>query len=395
MKVAIVQEHVDTTRGGAETSTVEMARCLAALGVDVSLLYSNVADAAPFVRDNVTYLAIPTGKGAKPLRTYRYLQGANRLCRAEHFDVVHAVTPCLCANIYQPRGGTYPETIRRTLARYAPPGRWLRSLARRLNIRQRFLLRIERRLLTRRRTVHVAAVSDYVRRQVVNGYKVPTERCRVVYNGVDFSPLSEPDASRERRNLRTALGLTDEQPLLLFVAHNYQLKGLRELLIALMKPASAGHTLVIAGRDNPRPYRALVERTSRHTSIHFVGTKTPVRSWYAAADVLVHPTWYDPCSRVVLEALCAGLPVVTTELNGAAEVMDAARHGAIIPTPNDPDALITGINEALGPTIRANCQADAPAFCDKLSMARHARELHEFYQHALVSQSPASADRTS
>ena len=49
-----------------------------------------------------------------------------------------------------------------------------------------------------------------------------------------------------------------------------------------------------------------------------------MRNAYFAADFLVHPTFYDPCSLVVLEALACGLPIITTRYNGASELLHAA-----------------------------------------------------------------------
>ena len=51
---------------------------------------------------------------------------------------------------------------------------------------------------------------------------------------------------------------------------------------------------------------------------------------YAAADVFVHPTWYDPCSLVTLEASAAGLPVITTHFNGASEMMRDGVEGFLL-----------------------------------------------------------------
>ena len=51
--------------------------------------------------------------------------------------------------------------------------------------------------------------------------------------------------------------------------------------------------------------------------------------YYAAADLYVHPTFYDPCSLVVLEAAACGLPIITSRYNGAAELFrgDGATRG--------------------------------------------------------------------
>ena len=54
---------------------------------------------------------------------------------------------------------------------------------------------------------------------------------------------------------------------------------------------------------------------------------------YFAADYLVHPTFYDPCSLVALEALACGLPVITTRYNGASELLTPPTDGIVIDTP--------------------------------------------------------------
>lgn len=382
MKVAIVQEHVDMRRGGAETSTVEMARQLARRGPTVTILCRHPRP-DPFVEENVTFWPLATRQRTRLGQTYHFVQAVHQVCRQERFDIVHAVTPCLSANVYQPRGGTYAETIARGLAQ-APRGlRWLHALGRRFNMRQRFLLRLERLLLVKRaRHVTVAALSDYVRRQVVTRYGFPAQRVRVVFNGVELAPLEPAARAQERGALRHRLGIAESAPVVLFVAHNFKLKGLKTLVAA----TAAGATrwmLLVAGRDNPRPYQRLARRLGSADRVHFLGTETPVRTCYAAADVLAHPTWYDPCSRVVLEALSVGLPVVTTAYNGAAEVIEPGRHGEVIAEPHDCTALAAALDRALRPAVRAACEADAPRLHAQLSMARHARALQALYQDVL------------
>jgi UDP-glucose:(heptosyl)LPS alpha-1,3-glucosyltransferase len=384
MRIAIVQETVDTQRGGAETSTRELAGHLAALGVEVTVVYRGER-AAALTDERVTYLPIAVAGFSRALRTYRFVQAVPGVCRELRCDVVHAITPCLCADVYQPRGGTFAETVARGLAAVrSPAARAVKRVGRLFNVRQRFLLRLERTLLRRRPArVVVAAVSQYVGRQVTEGYGFPAERTRVIFNGVDVAPLAEGERERRREERRRALGLESTVPLVLFVAHNFKLKGLEALLYAVADGAHAGAEpchLVVAGRDRPERYRRLAARLGLGERVHFVGAQTPIREWYAAADVLAHPTWYDPCSRVVLEALALGLPVVTTRLNGAAEVMEPGRHGEVIARPADTAALAASLRRALDPAVGAACRADAARLRVELSMARHARELKALYE---------------
>lgn len=424
MRVAVVQEHVDAARGGAETSTLEMAACLAELGLDVTVLsagreggsWSWPADVGRAVEScgagsggaRVRLEVIAVGDRVTKLgRTRAFILRAEQRCRAERFDVVHAITPLPSADVYQPRGGTYAETIARSLALWRSPlTRALRGLSRRLNARQQFLLGVENALLNRNPPPVVAAVSQYVARQVRRAAPaLPPQRLRVVFNGVGIRPV--PDEHAARRSVRAALAERDETPLLLFVAHNFRLKGLAALLKAMAIAASRGHgwRLLVVGRGRPAAYARLARRfglavdlragspqdglesdvgvagtgAPSGARVSFLGPRGGLAALYAAADVLVHPTWYDPASRVALEALCCGLPVVTTVFNGAAEVLEVGRTGEIVETPDDAGGLCTAIECALRPQVREACRAAAREMRERLSMSRHARELAALY----------------
>src|SRR6185312_17202667 len=85
-----------------------------------------------------------------------------------------------------------------------------------------------------------------------------------------------------------------------------------------------------------------------HDRVHFVGHCPDMRNAYFAADFLVHPTFYDPCSLVVLEALACGLPVITTRYNGAAELLSPPADGLVLDDPHDAPATAAAITRMLG-----------------------------------------------
>ena len=67
--------------------------------------------------------------------------------------------------------------------------------------------------------------------------------------------------------------------------------------------------------------------------ILFMGPTRNPEEYYASCDVLVLPTYYDACSLVVIEAMCCGLPVITTVFNGAAGMITSGKDGYIISHP--------------------------------------------------------------
>ena len=80
------------------------------------------------------------------------------------------------------------------------------------------------------------------------------------------------------------------------------------------------------------------------------------------ADLLVHPSRYDPCSLVVLEALACGLPVVGSAQDGAAELIRAGESGFVLADPDDVAALAARLEELRDPVLRQRLADGAAAF---------------------------------
>src|SRR5262249_35139958 len=97
---------------------------------------------------------------------------------------------------------------------------------------------------------------------------------------------------------------------------------------------------------------ALARKLGIEKYIRFVGHCAPMRNAYFATDFLVHPTFYDPCSLVVLEALACGLPVITTKANGASELLAPPREGYVVDDPHDREQLAGAMAQLLDPKDR-------------------------------------------
>ena len=132
----------------------------------------------------------------------------------------------------------------------------------------------------------------------------------------------EHDRPKRRVEGRERWGVQPEETVALFAAMNYRLKGLEPLLRAVaLLPSESPFRLLVAGGSDTAVFERLARRLKIAERVRFVGYCADMRNCYFAADFFVHPTFYDPCSLVVMEALACGLPVITTRYNGAAEVM--------------------------------------------------------------------------
>ena len=114
----------------------------------------------------------------------------------------------------------------------------------------------------------------------------------------------------------------------------------------------------------------------------FVGHQEPMRHAYFAADFLVHPTFYDPCSLVVLEALACGLPVITTRANGAHELLSPPREGYVLDDPHDHDLFAWSMAQLLDPQRRHACALAARKTAASWTFEHHYQALMDVFAEA-------------
>ena len=108
-----------------------------------------------------------------------------------------------------------------------------------------------------------------------------------------------------------------------------------------------------------------------------------VLPFYAAADVLVHPTRYDTGSRVVLEAPASGLPVITTHQNGAAEILTDGKEGWVIASADGIEDLAEAMRKCLDPAWRKAAGEAALTLRPKLDIERHMDETIALYRRVI------------
>jgi UDP-glucose:(heptosyl)LPS alpha-1,3-glucosyltransferase len=146
--------------------------------------------------------------------------------------------------------------------------------------------------------------------------------------------------------------------VLLLVGSGFERKGLEYAVRALARlPASV--RLEVAGKGNPVPYLRLAARLGVADRLRFLGSANRMEEVYANADILVHPAIYEPFSNACLEAMACGLPVVSSRVNGASEIIQPGCNGNVVDDPADAAALAAAIQPFLNPAARA--QAAIPA----------------------------------
>ena len=138
---------------------------------------------------------------------------------------------------------------------------------------------------------------------------------------------------------------------------------------------------MVAGRDEPRPWRALAARLGVADRVDFLGPRDAMPALYAAADLLLLPTRYDPFANVCLEAAASALPVVTSASNGAAESLGEA--GRVISECEDPRAYAAALDAFSNREVRQRAGAHGRALARRHDWSCHASALGELYRRAI------------
>jgi UDP-glucose:(heptosyl)LPS alpha-1,3-glucosyltransferase len=252
------------------------------------------------------------------------------------------------ADIFHPHNGSALASLRHNQLRIP---RWRRFTLWQPK-RHRETLEIERRQHANPGAT-IVAVSRMVESHLRTLHQVPAGRLRVIYNGVDLKKFSPAHRATHREAVRAQLGIGD-RVLFLLLAHNLRRKNAPTLIRAVARLAAQGKPahLLIAGSTRTGACERLAEKTGAAGSVTFLGLVDPA-PYYAAADVGVLPTWYDPCSLFALESWAAGLPFITTRSNGASELMQQGVQGFALDDPADDVALAEKMELLLDGETRA------------------------------------------
>jgi UDP-glucose:(heptosyl)LPS alpha-1,3-glucosyltransferase len=210
------------------------------------------------------------------------------------------------------------------------------------------------------------------------------ENLRLVHNGVAVPEVSDDQRRLWRRQWRERWQAGEATTVFLSVAQNFKLKGVEQTIAAFGNIALANDCrLVIVGRQSGQGrYQQQALETCTPGSVIFEPPQEDVFGLYSAADAVVLLSWYDACSRVVLEALRWGLPSLTTRLNGAAEFLtDGA--GIVIDTPSDITAASEGMARLCDPQARQAMRQACQAKSAYASIDRQVDQLLEVYENIM------------
>ncbi len=378
MKIALVIERFDTDGGGAERSLAQIAKHLLARGHAVTVVSGSYC-VRPQMPD-VGFQSLFSDKRVWGVSVLQLARWVRKHLVDGPYDCSLSVTTALPAMVLQPRGGTVRETLARNVAlRRNARLRTFKRLVIATSPKQRALLSIEKRTLRDPMVMRIVAVSQYVVQQLQRHYGIDPSRVDVIPNAADMPEVDTAQRQAWRQRVRSGFGVPEDRLVYLFAAHNPRLKGTEVLLRAVGRLRDRGieATVLLAGRNTYAQQR-LAATLGIRDRVRFVGTTNQMAGLYAAADVTVLPTYYDPASKVVIESLMMGVPAITTVFNGAADLVIGSDHrprGRVLADPTAADALADAMAELADPQVRIACAQATAGLAEALSMKTHVDRL--------------------
>ncbi len=382
MKIALVSTHA-TGEGGVPHYVASLARALAK-GHEVTVYSSRFES---LEGTGVRHRKIRAIGGSGMIFDLSFLIVStvmiwgHRLKRGDEFDIIHShVGSPFFSDVFTIHFGEQDAIARMKIATKDMPRD---SLVRRL--RSRLMARLASALLSRRNSRTWIVLSAAMKSGLIRNHLVPLESISVIYNGVDSSRYSPDNGAHYRDGIRDRLSLAQGVQVVLFLGGDWPRKGLAQAIEALSLLAGSEATLLVVGPGNTATYRNLAKRFSIEDRVIFTGPTREAWKYYAASDVFLLPSLYEPFGLSILEAMASGLAVLASRDCGAAELIHDGVDGLLIQNPRDVPAISAKLGVLLKDAdLRARLGRQARRKALRYPWDRVARETEEVYERVLL-----------
>ena len=264
---------------------------------------------------------------------------------------------------------------------YEEKARSLRGPLYRLSGRYRHFAAFERAVFAPESHCRILMISSLQQPFFEKHYATPPERFHLLPPGISPDRRAPANAPEIRAAFRQEFGLGSDELLLLQLGSGFKTKGLDRSLkaVAALPEALRSRTRLIAiGQDEPAPFQRQAQGLGLAAQVSILPGRSDIPRFLLGADLLIHPAYNENTGTVLLEALVAGLPVLTTAVCGYAHYIEEAEAGCVIAEPFVQECLETTLANMLSDReARARWQAKALSFADTADIYSNAERAAE------------------
>lgn len=177
----------------------------------------------------------------------------------------------------------------------------------------------------------VIVPSEFLAR-VVGYWGVKGENVEVIYNGADFKPL-DPPAGGEKEKARREIGISGN--IILSIGRLVPWKGFKmliKIMPELLKDNQFVRLVIVGDGPEMEGLETMKNNMGLNNKVYLVGKKPQeeLKKYLATADMFVLNTAYEGFSHQLLEAMAAGVPVITTNAGGNPELIKQGENGFMV-----------------------------------------------------------------
>ena len=275
-----------TKHGGAEVYLSRLSEALNVKGIQHTLIHSNIPKVLP------SWL--------------RALMFNTKVCAAKIDNSFYfSLERITCADVYRAGDGVHKVFVSVENKSFLNP---LHSV----------YIYLEKKCF--QNSKKIIANSQMIKQQIIDTYDIPSDKIEVIHNGIK---LEHYDKKISYVKLQKEFSLDEHKMTILYVGSGFKRKGVKEFLHILSKLTSMNFQAFVVGKEKKmKDYRNLSKELGIENKVIFTGPRDDVKDFYAISDIFLFPTRYEPFSNVVLEAMMYENAVITTQQNGAHEILD-------------------------------------------------------------------------
>lgn len=287
-------------------------------------------------------------------RSQKFVKALKPYLRDLHYDLVVGFNKMPGLDVYYAADTCFQAKARQK------HGAWYRWLP-----RYRHLLAYEQAVFESTSTTEILMISASEQAVFEQYYQTQPARFHLLPPGIARDRIAPPNAAEIRQELRDEFKLADKTHLLLAVGSGFKAKGLDRTLLAiaaLPEHLKEQTQLIVIGKDNPTIFQQQINRLGITDQVAFLQGRNDVPRFLLGADLLLHPAYHENTGTVLLEALAAGLPVLTTDVCGYAHYIDQAQAGRVLKSPFQQTAFNQTLADMLLSPERKNWQQNGINF---------------------------------
>ncbi|MCP3900453.1 MAG: glycosyltransferase family 4 protein [Desulfobacteraceae bacterium] len=279
-----------------------------------------------------------------------------RIVEQKNYDAVVGFNRIPGLDIYYAADGSYAAKMQN------------RSPLHRISNRYHTFMSLEKAVYDKNLKTEILLLTEKEQSFYMNFYGTAKERFHILPPGISKKCIPPSNKDEIRAEKRKELNIDLTKKIILMVCTVFKIKGVERAIRALAslpQEVVSETKLLVVGIDKPEKYIRLAKKLNVSEQVRFIGARRDVPHLLMASDLFLHPASIENTGTVIVEALVANIPVITTDICGYSHHVTSADAGRVIPSPFVQDTLNNDLLFLLASIEDEKWQKNAKQYIDK------------------------------